>query len=70
MTLSTQLSLVREVKWSINRPLKPLMIGASKVLSEGFWEGTLGENGWPHKPLWARIVWRFRRFVPAFLWAD
>ena len=52
MTVSTQLSLIREVKFSWRRPLRQIINGAHKVLSEGFWEAT---DGKPHRPLWAVI---------------
>jgi hypothetical protein len=66
MTLATQLSLVREVRFTLRRPLAPVIIGASKVLSEGFWEGKPVARC--HRPFWAVIAWRCRNFIPRFLW--
>jgi hypothetical protein len=66
MTISTQLSLIREVRFSFRRPLAPIMHGAHKVLSEGFWSAEPGAK--PHRPLWAAIVWKCRRFVPRRFW--
>lgn len=68
MTVATQLSLIREVRFSFRRPLAPLMHGAHKVLSEGFWEAK--PNATPHRPLWAVVVWRLRGFIPRFLWGQ
>ena len=66
MTIATQIALIREVRFSWRRPLAPLMHGAHKVLSEGFWEE------WPegkiHRPLWAVVVWNLRHYVPRRLW--